>query len=407
MGPTLPEWLRGRSRRRRGRTALAGVAPALDGIPGVAPADVSDPDSIRWPARIADQALTLVVDVVDDRGREELRLGVVGDGPDEGLLVRTLLVTQSRLVLDGGREVNELGRWPLDGGTGVTTALREKVGSLEDALTVPRPAPPAVNTTWWTRRANFGDLFGPILVHTITGRPVVHHRYADTDRRPLYTVGSVLTFRDVPGSTVWGSGLIRPLTAGEERAMREWTRPRIHAVRGRLTRHELVERLGWDVPEVYGDPALLAPRLMPPANRSGGGRPVVIPHGVHEDLFRDRPDLLDVVTPVSPSQGPQAVIDRVAGASHVLASSLHGVLTAHAFGVPWTWLRITDQPLLGDEFKFEDFFTGIEREEVARLDVTQGELTPEVLRDGTRRARRPRDHHDLDRLLDAFPELPA
>lgn len=366
--------------------------------------DAEHDGRISWTATDPESSPTARVEP-DPHDPDQTRLVLVAHAADQTAL-RVRLITRADIRREGTEEVLVVGRW--EAGTEPATlarAVHTRVREIESCLRDPWLSPPAINAVWWTKRANFGDLFGPILVHRITGRDVVHATYTDATTPPLFTVGSVLTFRRVPGALVWGSGLIKPLTAGETKAMGRWEPPQIFAVRGRHTREQLVRHLGWQVPEVFGDPALLAPRYLRPgpAPSAVRGRPIVIAHGIHEALFEQRPDLTDVAVPVSPTQGPQAVIDAIAGASHCVASSLHGVLTAHAYGVPWTWLRVLDQPLLGDEFKFDDFFTGLNRDQVSRIDVDAADLTADVLRRAVRKARLPEDHYDLDRLVDAFP----
>ncbi|NKX49342.1 polysaccharide pyruvyl transferase family protein, partial [Arthrobacter deserti] len=68
---------------------------------------------------------------------------------------------------------------------------------------------------------------------------------------------------------------------------------------------------------------------------------------------------------VNVANGLERVVAQIANASHCIATSLHGIIIAHAYGVPWTWLRIGDHELHGDSFKFEDFFTVLERGEVS------------------------------------------
>lgn len=206
--------------------------------------------------------LTLTLDRVSSDG--EVRLAVSATEPETRLLLRTLLVTEATLVAQGGEELNVLEHGPARNVDDV--ALRAWTARLEELLSTPKEAPPAIATTWWVKRANFGDLIGPVLVRALTGRPVVHSKYAATREPALFTAGSVLTFPGVPGSRVWGSGLIRPLTKQERLRMSDWRPPTLSAVRGRLTGEQLRTHLGWEVPEVFGDPALLAPAIsrLPP-----------------------------------------------------------------------------------------------------------------------------------------------
>ena len=212
---------------------------------------------------------------------------------------------------------------------------------------------------YWTAKKNFGDLIGPMLVAGLAGRPV--RKEVKQDAGPyLVAVGSIIQTIDRPGAVIWGAGLLRPLEPRWIERLRENPVAQVAAVRGRLTRAELVGRLGLDVPEVYGDPALLLPRLF--AYRRGGGGVVVCPHLSHRDLFRGVAGpglrLVDVTDP------PMSVIRALATADIVLSSSLHGLVVAQAYGVPWLWMRQEGKPLDRSDFKFRDFFSTLDAPEV-------------------------------------------
>lgn len=176
----------------------------------------------------------------------------------------------------------------------------------------------------------------------------------------------------------------------------------VHAVRGALTAAELRSKLGWRVPEVYGDPALLLPRfLRVPDGQGARGEVAVVPHLDHRGLFPDSGD--PGVHVVDARQGMEQVVREIAGSRACVSSSLHGIIVAQAYGVPWVWVRVRDAVIAGDTFKFRDFFTTLEESSVARVDVTAARartLDPMRL---ARRASLPRLRISLDALEDAFP----
>ncbi len=304
-----------------------------------------------------------------------------------------------------------LGRWPAHGSPGrvrreVIERTRWVGGQLE---TLPhqrapqRPVPPGhVLTYWWDSKPNFGDTIGPWLVQELTGKPVVNSKWLRPQQPALFTVGSVVGHLDVPGHHIWGSGVIGSLSSAKCEQLRRSRPAAIHAVRGRLSRQELMEKLGWHVPEVYGDPALLLPRYYAPrSTRTTAGKVALVPHYSHQGLFaRLRVKGTQVV---DATEGLERVLDEIAGASHCVSTSLHGVIVAHAFGVPWTWLRIGDQQLHGDRFKFEDFFTVLDRDQVTEVTVSAEGVKALDVVELARRARLPSTTYNLDRLHDAFP----
>ena len=337
-------------------------------------------------------------------------LQVAGRDQISKRVLRSVLVGTAAMTRKP-EERHLLGRWPMHGSP--SRVRREAVertrwlaGQLE---TLPheqapqRPVPPGhVLTYWWDYKPNFGDTIGPWLVRELTGKPVVNSKWLRPQQPALFTVGSVFGHLKVPGHHIWGSGVIQSLSSARCEQLRRSRPAAIHAVRGRLSRQELIEKLGWDVPEVYGDPALLLPRYYAPRSaRTTAGKVAVVPHYSHQGLFaRLRVKGTQVV---DATEGLERVLDEIAGASHCVSTSLHGVIVAHAFGVPWTWLRIGDQQLHGDRFKFEDFFTVLERDQVTEVTVSaEGVKTLDVM-ELARKARLPRTTYNLDRLHDAFP----
>ena len=61
---------------------------------------------------------------------------------------------------------------------------------------------------------------------------------------------------------------------------------------------------------------------------------------------------------VSPLRGWNAVVEQIVGADLVLASSLHGVVIAEAFGIPARHVRLTETE---PPFKYDDYARGTGR----------------------------------------------
>jgi pyruvyltransferase len=163
----------------------------------------------------------------------------------------------------------------------------------------------------------------------------------------LFSVGSVLHFaRD--GDTVWGAG-VNGKVAAEEHAFR---RLDVRAVRGPLTREFLLNR-GVDVPEVYGDPALLLPLLMPElaqAAHTKRHKVTVVPNFNDRWVIRGR----DVVDPCGPLG---EVLTRIVQSELVVGSSLHALIVAEAFGIPARALVSRTET----DFKYADHYAGTGR----------------------------------------------
>src|SRR5699024_7396414 len=94
-----------------------------------------------------------------------------------------------------------------------------------------------------------------------------------------------------------------------------------------------------------------------PSGAEVGGAVAVVPHYSHKRLISEELVERSGCKFVDVEQGPQDVASEIAGAKAVVSTSLHGLIFAQAYGVPWLWLKISDRHLAGQDFKFEDFFS--------------------------------------------------
>lgn len=194
---------------------------------------------------------------------------------------------------------------------------------------------------------NFGDVLTPYLVEKLTGRPAKWSRSA---RGYVYMVTGSIMPQARPNSIVWGCGIKRWSDT------LRFTPRRIAAVRGPLTRAWLLEH-GIICPDVYGDPALLLPRIYQPKNLPSV-RLGIIPHFVDypavASMYAEKKDVrvINVLDPV------ESVIDAITSCECTVASSLHGLMTAHAYGIPSLWVRFSDS-VSGDDVKFRDYFESV------------------------------------------------
>lgn len=243
---------------------------------------------------------------------------------------------------------------------------------------------------FWCRvpsRPNFGDALTPWLIRKLTGS--LPRFIAAEDARPKFFVtGSVIAFAGA-GSTVWGAGIMTrhdPIARG---AM-------LLAVRGPLTRARALER-GVECPPVYGDPALLLPRL----HAAGAGtraRVGIVPHfsdaPIVSAFWRDSDELrrIDIQAPI------ERVIDDIASCELVASSSLHGLIVAHAYGVPAVWVKFRDLPS-GDDSKFHDYYLSFGCEPPAPLRIAYERIDA----DAFRRHAIPAPDFDCEPLWNACP----
>ncbi|WP_235041858.1 glycosyltransferase [Vreelandella profundi] len=237
---------------------------------------------------------------------------------------------------------------------------------------LPKSKVGVINLFYWDKKKNFGDKIGPFLVKQASGRLVQNVFQQPDEDHGLLVVGSIIGMLDRPGLDIWGSGLIRPLSKSKAAELAKFEPRMILAVRGYKTYSELRQKLGWDVPRVFGDPALLLPNyLSKNKNKSKTlGKVCMVPHYSHASLFSHLPES-ENLSVLSVKDDPLSVVNDIATSKVCISTSLHGIIVAHAYGVPWVWLRIADKVLVGDAFKFEDFFTVLNAGAVATCDVKE------------------------------------
>lgn len=216
--------------------------------------------------------------------------------------------------------------------------LRDAVLSIPSYRRRPR-------SYWFRREDNFGDQLGRVVLRWIlSADPIwVTRRFAGK----IVSVGSILG-AIAANDSVWGTGSID----GERYSPPHGAR--FLAVRGPLTR----SIIHGDVPEVYGDPAILIPQFHhhPVEKRFEIG---IIPHYVDRPFIDVPPDprirVIDVQQPW------RTVVDEIRSCERTLSSSLHGIIVSESYGIPCSWVRITDK-VVGGSFKFDDYYLATGRE---------------------------------------------
>ncbi|MDQ1740390.1 MAG: pyruvyl transferase, partial [Pseudonocardiales bacterium] len=218
---------------------------------------------------------------------------------------------------------------------------------------------------FWCRApstGNVGDRLTPWLIHRLTGHWPRFARPGSPVRKFL-VAGSILEYTDVD-CTVWGAGIMRrddPINPGAQ----------LLAVRGPLSRRRALQ-CGAECPEVYGDPAMLLPDLLParPTRPHGIG---IVPHLADRSRLRGYlpggSRLIDVRSDV------ETFVREVVECELVCSSSLHGLIIAQAYGIPVVWLRFCPLPS-GDGVKFTDYFLATGQPDAQPVDFGDGQPNP-------------------------------
>lgn len=214
---------------------------------------------------------------------------------------------------------------------------------------------------WWSEpllrgkhKENYGDLLGKYLVEKISGREAVWvhpEKWHFKDYfQPIYvTAGSVLAHVSKK-CTVWGSGIIL-----KDQVVKP---AKFLAVRGPQTRKCLLEQ-GYEVSEVYGDPGMLLPVYYNPTVEKKYKLGIVahyVDFRVVQRVYQGSANVLpiDLMT-----NDVEATTDLFLSCERIVSSSLHGLIVAHAYGIPAVWVQFSDK-LFGDGIKFRDYFESVE-----------------------------------------------
>lgn len=219
----------------------------------------------------------------------------------------------------------------------------------------------SINLYWWSEiyiqkkdKENYGDLLGKYLVEKISGNPVRWYnrkkfRFFKPSKTIYATIGSILGHIQ-SNWTVWGSGIISENDIVPN--------ANFLAVRGPQSRKYLMS-LGYQVPEVYGDPGLLLPDFYNPKNIEKKYEVGIIPH--YNDFRRvkeiycnlDAVKVIDLMT-----NDIEGTTREILECRNIISSSLHGIIISHAYQIPAVWIRFSDN-VFGDGIKYRDYFESV------------------------------------------------
>ena len=209
-----------------------------------------------------------------------------------------------------------------------------------------------IRLDWYFGSNNFGDILNPVLLNKLTGKKPVNICAKYYSEVHYFFIGSILD-RANGNTIVWGTGFISQDS--------NCTCPKkIYAVRGPKTRKILLEQ-GIECPEIYGDPALLLPKIYKP-KIDKKYKIGIIPHYVDKnnpwlDKYRNNDDINIIDIQVT---NPFSFIDEVLCCEKIISSSLHGIIVSDAYNIPSMWIEFSDK-VIGNGFKFIDYFMSVKR----------------------------------------------
>jgi len=206
---------------------------------------------------------------------------------------------------------------------------------------------------WWRgKHYNFGDEITPWLFKKMCDINQSSPCNIKLEKGPIIlAVGSIMRLSSAKTS-IWGSG-IRNIDQSDFTEAKKY-----HAVRGPFTRKQLLN-LGYTCPAIYGDPGLLLPKYYNPSI-SKKFKLGIIPHvSEYEDIKKKYSKLKDVLIINLTTNDIEKVVDDIVSCETTVSTSLHGIITSVAYGIPTRWLKYSDR-ITGDDIKFYDFFASLD-----------------------------------------------
>lgn len=210
-------------------------------------------------------------------------------------------------------------------------------------------------------RNNWGDDINYYIFSEITGREVFNYssifHCAMKDSENNYTcIGSVIDKFCDENTIIWGSGVLFGDSELKDKPMR------VCAVRGPLSRKYLLDR-GVDCPEIYGDPALLLPKIVK-TEKTKKYKLGIVPNvaDLNNEILKRLllSDCVKLINPADYGEDWKSVIYDICSCENIASSSLHGLIVADAYGVPNVRVKFSDN-VAGGDFKYNDYFLSVSR----------------------------------------------
>nr|WP_024593350.1 polysaccharide pyruvyl transferase family protein [Pseudoalteromonas sp. TB13] len=202
---------------------------------------------------------------------------------------------------------------------------------------------------WWKpgkkfkifpKKLNVGDALSAYIVWN-----VMQEKGGVKYTNRMLAIGSILNHGRT-GDTIWGTGY-NSVKADSTYIFEDLD---VHAVRGPLTKRFL-EKKGVSVPEVYGDPGILASRYFSNSDIKDIDY-LVIPHISENKNKFIAPNVLETKGCV------EKFMKKIVRAKKVISSSLHGIIIAESFGIEAVLLKNNNGE--GNE-KYQDYYLGTGR----------------------------------------------
>lgn len=204
------------------------------------------------------------------------------------------------------------------------------------------------NFYWLASGQNFGDILTPHILDYFR----IKYNFVKSWKDPstpvdAICIGSIIERAAYNNTDVLGSGVM---------TMHKRVNPRANykLVRGPISRKRILDA-GGICPKNYGDPGLILPLIFDESKKEHDVG--IVPHLIDYQMIKEKyPDEFVINLKTS---NPANVIDQITKCRRIMSSSLHGIITAHAYGIPAAW--IVSDKLIGQysDTKFLDYYQSI------------------------------------------------
>lgn len=203
-------------------------------------------------------------------------------------------------------------------------------------------------------RFNFGDAINPDLFQKISHKRIIYYKNVfKIFKTPTFLfIGSNLDNLNTKKTIICGSGFKSSNSGILKKPLK------VIAVRGPLTQKKL-QSLGIECPDIFCDPGLLVSDFYP-IQIEKKYKVGVIAHYVDKEILEKLPILNENLSYkiLNIENSPSEFIREVNECETIISSSLHGIITAHSYKIPATWVKLSDK-VLGGNFKFNDYYESV------------------------------------------------
>lgn len=196
---------------------------------------------------------------------------------------------------------------------------------------------------WGIECNNFGDVLNKNFLDYFG---VKYNHSTNHNDSNVFMIGSVARLAKRDDSIILGAGAIRAVETYNPNCNWQFTR-------GPITRNLLIKS-GGHCPELYGDVALLLPELVEESKKEYDIG--IVPHyATYSKVFKQYKNHGKIIN--LNNKNPLEVAKEITKCRKILSTSLHGIIAAHAYGIPAAHFELGN--IHGDGTKFEDYYQSV------------------------------------------------